>query len=754
MKKILFVLAFFLLASMGKTYADEGMWLPMFVERLNYADMQKAGLQLTPEEIYSVNQSSLKDAVVGLSNGPTPSGFFCTGEIVSDQGLLFTNHHCGYGVIQEHSTLEHDYLTNGFWAKSFAEEIPNQELSVSFLVRMEEVTDSVFAKVTPEMSSDERNAAIRTVSSRLKKAAGEEGKYNVVVKSFFGGNEYYLFVYQVYTDVRLVGAPPSAVGKFGGDTDNWMWPRHTGDFSIFRVYTAPDGSPAAYAEENVPMKPKHHLPISLDGIEKNDFAMIWGYPGSTDRYLTSYGVDFLLDSQYPAIIELFGKKLETWKEFMDVDQQVKIQYASKYAVTANSWKYLIGQTRGLKKLDIFTEKQKIENQFTNWLQADPEREQKYGQVLGSLEKAYTDMSGSVEPLLYTSIAGLGGAEIVGYANSFNSLLELMKPIDKKSLPKDKEMAEKMKLERDEQLKSTALSMKEGLDEHFKNYFAPADEKVLSEMLKLYYQKVPVNMQAPIVYQMFNKYKGNFDQYAAAVFNNSVFADKERLSAFLDNPNRRTLEKDPALELANAFMGKMMEVSGGFRASQASLGEGERLFIAGLREMQPDKVFYPNANSTMRMSYGSVQDYQAADAINYNYYTTSNGILEKEDPKDDEFIVPAYLKELIEKQDFGPYGVDGQLKVCFLTTNDITGGNSGSPVINGKGELIGIAFDGNWEAMSGDIAFEPALQRTINVDIRYVLFIIDKYAGATNLIDELTIHKAEPQPLRVETVSLQ
>ena len=754
MKKLLFVLAFFMLASLGKTYADEGMWLPMFVERLNYADMQKAGLQLTPEEIYSVNQSSLKDAIVGLSNSPTPSGFFCTGEIVSDQGLLFTNHHCGYDVIQKHSTLEHDYLTNGFWAKSLDEEIANQELSVSFLVRMEEVTDSVFAKVTPEMSSDERNAAIRTVSSRLKKAAAEDGKYNVVVKSFFGGNEYYLFVYQVYTDVRLVGAPPSAVGKFGGDTDNWMWPRHTGDFSIFRVYTAPDGSPADYSEENIPMKPKHYLPISLDGVKKDDFAMIWGYPGSTNRYLTSSGVNFLLNDQYPAIIELFGKKLETWKEFMDVDQQVKIQYASKYAVTANSWKYLIGQTRGLKKLDVFSEKQKIEEQFTQWVQADPNREKQYGNTLESLQKAYDDMSGTVEPLLYTSFAGLNGAEIVGYANSFNSLLELMKPIDKKTLPKDKDMAEKMKQEREEQLKSTAESMKNELDEHFKDYYAPADEKVLAEMLKLYYQKVPVNMQTPIVYQMFNKYKGDFDQYAAAVFKNSIFADKARLSAFLDNPNRRALEKDPALELANGFMEKLMEVSGGFRGAQASLGEGERLFIAGLREMQPNRVFYPDANSTMRMSYGSVQDYQAADAIEYNYFTTSNGILEKEDPTNDEFIVPAYLKELIEKQDFGPYGVDGELRVCFLTTNDITGGNSGSPVINGKGELIGIAFDGNWEAMSGDIAFEPALQRTINVDIRYVLFIIDKYAGATNLIDELTIHKATPQPLRVETVSVQ
>jgi hypothetical protein len=753
MKKFLWLIVFALIANFGKVYADEGMWLPMFVERLNYTDMQKAGLQLTAEEIYSVNNASLKDAIVGLSTSPKPSGFFCTGEIVSDKGLLFTNHHCGYDIIQQHSSLEHDYLTNGFWAKSLDEELPNEELTASFLIRMEDVTDSLLANVTPEMTDQERSAAIREVSNRMKKNASEDGKFNVVVKSFFEGNEYYMFIYEVYTDVRLVGAPPSAIGKFGGDTDNWMWPRHTGDFAIFRVYTAPDGSPADYAPENIPLKPKHHLPISLDGVKKDDFAMIWGYPGGTDRYLTSYGVNFLLDDQYPAIIDMFGKKLESWKEFMDADQQVKIQYASKYAVTANSWKYLIGQTRGLKRLDVASQKAELEERFTEWAAANTERQEKYGEVLPSLEAAYAQMSESIEPFLYTNFAGLGGAEIVGYANGFNGLAELLKPVEKGELPKDKDMAAKMKEDRKAEALKAAEALKEGVAEHFKNYYAPADQKVLTEMLWKYYQNVPTNLQAPLVYQMFNEYKGSFDNYTADLFENSIFANENKVLAFLNDPDLRTLEKDPALELANAFMSKTMELAGGFQAGQAALGTAERLFMAGLREMQPDKVFYPNANSTMRMTYGSVQDYQAADAIQYNYFTTSAGILEKEDPTNDEFIVPEYLKTLIETRDFGPYAEDGELIICFLSTNDITGGNSGSPVINGKGELIGIAFDGNWEAMSGDIAFEPALQRTINVDIRYVLFVIDKYAGATNLIDELTIRKSEPQPIRTETVEM-
>ena len=751
MKRIYWIVLFFLFASVGKTYADEGMWLPMFVERLNYVDMQKAGLQLTADEIYSVNNASLKDAIVGLSNGPTPSGYFCTGEIVSDQGLLFTNHHCGYDNIQKHSTIEHDYLTDGFWAASLAEELPNPDLSVSFLIKMADVTDSVMAVVNDSMSAQDRSAAIRKKTAELRKAWNEDDKYNVVVKSFFEGNEYYLFVYEVFTDVRLVGAPPSAVGKFGGDTDNWMWPRHTGDFSIFRVYTGPDGRPAEYSTENIPLKPKHHLPVSLDGVKKDDFTMIWGFPGSTDRYLTSFGVDFNIEKQFPAIIELFGDKLATWKEYMDADQQVKIQYASKYAGVANTWKYLIGQTRGLKRLDVKGQKEFLENDFSQWATADQEREKRYGDVLSTMKSGYEQMSTTIEPMLYNNLAGLGGAEIIGFALDFSSLTELLKPIDKKELPKDKDLAKKMIADRQVELDAVIAELRESAAEHFKNYYAPADQQVLQVMMEKYTKKIPVEAQVEAVKEMLAKSKGSYADFAAMVFEKSIFTSQDKVEAFLAKPNVKQLEKDPAMQLANGFMAKTMEVAGGFRAAQASLSTAKRLLIDGLRKMQPDKVFYPDANSTMRMTYGSVQDYIPADAIHFDYITTEKGILEKEDPSNDEFIVPAYLKSLIEKKDFGPYGEDGKLVVCFLSTNDITGGNSGSPIINGKGELIGLAFDGNWEAMSGDIAFEPALQRTINVDIRYVLFIIDKYAGATRLIDELTIRKAEPQPLRKETM---
>ena len=700
---------------------DEGMWLPMFVERLNYVDMEKMGLQLTPEEIYSINHSSLKDAVVGLSNSATPRGFFCTGEIVSDQSLLFTNHHCGFDAIQQHSSLEHDYLTNGFWAKNFDEELVNEALSASFLIRMDDVSDSILPFLSDTMDAGARSAKIRELTSALKKSQSEDGKYNVVVKSFFAGNEYYRFVYQVYTDVRFVGAPPSAIGKFGGDTDNWMWPRHTGDFSIFRVYAAPDGSPADYSEDNVPLKPKHHLPVSIKGVQKDDFAMIWGYPGSTQRYLTSYGVDFNLRHLNPSIVALLGKKLEIMKEDMDANHEVKIKYASKYAMAANGWKYYIGQTRGLKKLYVVEQKQEIEKNFMTWVNEDKNRQEKYGKTLSEIEKAYTGRESLMKPLLYINL-GLMAPEIIKYALDFSQYGKQLEEIkDNPEAPAE-----------------TARALKSGVAEHFKDYNAPTDQKVLAGLYKMYDNDIPADQQLDFFKEIKAKYKGDFDKLAAEVFESSIFASSERVLDFLDHPKLKKLQKDLAFKLSGQIMQSLMAQRGQYRSGQSDLDEGYRLFVAGLREMNPDKVFYPDANSTMRLSYGSVQDYFPADAVHYDYITYLKGVMEKEDPSNDEFIVPDKLKELYNNKDYGRYGVDGKMPVCFLTTNDITGGNSGSPVINGNGELIGLAFDGNWEAMSGDIAYEPKLQRTICVDVRYVLFIIDKYAGATNLIDELTI----------------
>ena len=718
MKRFTIFFSLFILLSAPSLRADEGMWLPIFVERLNYVDMQKMGLHLTAEEIYSINNSSLKDAIVGLGNGSQPGGFFCTAEVVSSQGLLFTNHHCGYDIIQKHSSIEHDYLNDGFWAMSKEEELPNEDLSATFFVRMEDVTDSIVPFLSDTMSASKRSEKVREITARLKKAANPDKKYFVNVTSFFNGNEYYLFVYEVYTDVRLVGAPPSAIGKFGGDTDNWMWPRHTGDFSIFRVYTAPDGSPADYSKENVPMVPKHHLPVTLNGVEKGDFAMIWGYPGSTDRYLTSYGVDFQINHFDPNIVRLLGEQLDIWKEDMTADREVGIKYASKYAGTANGWKFYIGELKGLKRLDVKSQKEELESQFTAWVEKDAARKEKYGDVLPGIKAGYEKISKSFGPFILAAL-GASSPEILGYAQNFSGVGGYLEGKDEAGL------------------KAESESLREGAKEFFKDYNAPTDQKVLAGMMEIYSKEMPVEMQPQGFKDLVAKYKGDFKAMAADIFAKSFLSSEAKVNAFLDKPSLKTFQKDPAIKLSNDLMGSMMNLSGDYRSANQEMGKYERLFIAGLREMMPEKAFYPDANSTMRLTYGTVEDYKGADAVYYDYKTHLSGVMEKEDPANEEFIVPEKLKKLFDEKDFGPYGCKDDLVTCFLTTNDITGGNSGSPVINGNGELIGLAFDGNWEAMSGNIAYEPKLQRTICVDIRYVLFVIDKYAGAQNLIDELT-----------------
>ncbi len=711
----------FTLQSFSFTPPDEGMWLPMFVDRLNYVDMQEMGLRLTAEEIYSINNSSLKDAIIGLSTSATPNGYFCTGEIVSDQSLVFTNHHCGYDIIQQHSSIEHDYLTNGFWASSLEEELPNEALTASFLKNMDNVTDSIIPFLSDTLTAADRRSTISDIRNRLIEAAEEDGKYHVVVKSFFEGNEYYRFVYDVYEDVRFVGAPPSSIGKFGGDTDNWMWPRHTGDFSIFRVYSAPDGSPAKYSEDNVPLKPKHHLPISLKGVQKDDFAMIWGYPGGTNRYMTSYGVEYNNSDFGPVLVDLLGKRLEIMKEDMDADREVKIKYASTYASLANGWKYYIGRIRGAKKLKVADKKRAIEEEFTKWVNADESGKEKYGNALADIEAGYKQMAASIGPMMYMNL-GLMGPGIINYAQEFSQFEQQLN--EKKENP--------------EAPKETAKVLMESAKEHFKDYNAPTDQKTLAGLYQMYADDIPEDQLPEFFKEITKKYKGDFNAYAADIFEKSIFTSEEKVNAFLDDPKAKKLAKDPAYILSGQVMEAFMGSMGNYRAAQGSLNNGKRLFVAGLREMDPELVKYPDANSTMRLSYGSVLDYYPADAIHYDYVTHLSGIMDKEDPANNEFIVPDKLKELYQNKDYGRYGTEGKLIVGFLTTNDITGGNSGSPVINGNGELIGLAFDGNWEAMSGDIAFEPALQRTICVDSRYVLFIIDKFAGATNLIDELTI----------------
>ncbi len=700
---------------------DEGMWLPLLIERLNYVDMQKMGLHLSAQELYDINHSSLKDAIVGLSSGGATGGFFCTAEVVSGKGLIFTNHHCGYGAVQNHSTPEHDYLTNGFWAKSLEEELTNENICASFLVRIENVTDSIIPFLADTLKESGRNAKVKEISARIRKSAEESGQYEASVKAFFGGNEYYLFVFKTYKDVRLVGAPPSSIGKFGGDTDNWMWPRHTGDFTIFRIYTDPEGNPAEYAEKNIPLQPKYHLPVSLKGIQKNDFAMIWGYPGNTSRYITSYGMEYNMNVLYPTIIKLFGKQLEIMKERMDVDKGVKIAYADNYAGLANTWKNFIGQSKMLKKNKVEIKKKAIEGAFMAWYNQDPQKQEKYGKVLENLKTGYASMTQLAAPYFYANLAGMG-LDIVGLAGQFGDI--------KNALEKKNKSA----------LKETQEALQPIIKEHFKETDLAIEKKTLAEMLRLYAQDVPKNELPSIFLTIEKDYKNDFTAFADQVYVTSVFATESAAREFVENPKLKVFKKD----LGWLLYQSMIEASGknqaAFGTARTNISVSNRLFIGGLREMNPELVRYPDANSTMRMSYGQVLDYYPADAVHYDYITTLKGVMQKEDPDNDEFIVEKRLKDLFDTKDYGQYGENGEMIVCFLTTNDITGGNSGSPVINADGQLIGLAFDGNWEAMSGDIMFEPALQRTINVDIRYVLFIIDKFAGATNLIEELTIIK--------------
>ncbi len=732
---LLAIMAFGLKPVQASTPPDEGMWLPMFVERLNYSDMQKMGLQLTPEELYSINHSSLKDAIVGLAQGSAPNGYFCTGEIVSSKGLIFTNHHCGYGSIQEHSSVEHDYLTDGFWAYSLEEELPNPGLTASVLIRMEDVSEKILPELSDTMSEDARTAKIREISKELQETASEDGKYSPIVKSFFDGNEFYMFVYETYMDVRLVGAPPSSVGKYGGDTDNWMWPRHTGDFSIFRIYADKDGKPAEYSEDNVPLKPRHHLPVSIKGVEKEDFAMIWGFPGGTDRYLTSFGVDYAIEKNNPTVVKIRDKKLEVLREDMNADQKVKIMYSSKYAGTSNYWKYFIGQTKGLKRLNVSEKKQAIEKEFTNWVKQDPAREKKYGNALNLIKEGYEKMEKYSLVSTYLNEAVFQGPEIVYYCYSaFGLYSQLKMQADAKG---------KEKKAYDEDIKLAAEKMVAESPEHFKNFNLPTDRKLFSALLKMYYTDVPKDQQAEVFRKFEKKFKGDFDKWADYVYEKSAFASPSNLEAFMKKPSLKKLKKDPAFEIALSMVSSIRMVYQEVGEIESNyLDKGNRLFVAGLMEMDADRKFYPNANSTLRMTYGKVLDYYPADAIHYDFVTTLSGVMEKEDATSLEFVVSERLKELWSNKDFGRYGtkINGRedLVTCFLSTNDITGGNSGSPVMNANGELIGIAFDGNWEAMSGDIAFEDELQRTINVDVRYVLFIIDKYAGAKNLIEELDI----------------
>jgi len=691
--------------------ADEGMWLPMFLKKLNYDKMESLGCKLSPEQIYSINHSSLKDAIIQFGNG-------CTGEIISDQGLILTNHHCGYGQVQSHSSEEHDYLKNGFWAMSKAEELPNDDLTVSFLVRIEDVTVQINSELNDEMSEEDRDAKIQEAAEKLLNKATEDNHYEAQIKSYFEGNEFYLLVYEVFEDVRLVGTPPNTIGKFGADTDNWMWPRHKGDFCLFRVYADKDGKPAKYSKDNVPLKPKHHLPVSMGGVKEGDYAMIMGYPGSTDRYLSSYGVEMLQDITAPTVVKIREKKLQLMKEGMDSDNKIFIQYTSKYARTSNYWKYYIGQEKQLKQNKVYDKKLALEKKFAAWVSEDVKRTQKYGAVLPMLDKSYDQLSRFEAYNQYFDEAIWGGAEIFSLPRLIADYRDDVA----------EEGADKAALRAD---------LEKELTNHFKDYHLATDKKIFAAMMQMYFEAINPDFHTKLFAKLVKKSKGDFDKMADYVYAKSKLSTPEKIVVYLEQPEK--IGKDLASQLLDEFIGFYLAVDSHLQEYIAMRDKAERLFVAGLREMQPDKKFYPDANFTMRLTYGTVGGYHSRDAVSYDYYTTVEGIMEKEIPGDWEFDVPTKLKELYEQKDYGIYGEnDSTMWVNFTTNNDITGGNSGSPVINGEGELIGLAFDGNWEAMSGDINFEPELQKTICVDIRYVLFIIDKYAGAGHLVKEMTL----------------
>jgi hypothetical protein len=721
MKKIKTVTLLLLLTFIfsGFARADEGMWIPMLIGK-NYDQMKKQGFKLTAEDLYSINKASLKDAVVSLGGG------FCTGEVVSGHGLIFTNHHCGYEAISANSTPQNDILDNGFYAKSYGDEKPVPGLYIQFLVRIEDVTPQVAAALKDATDAD-RATKLEDISKEIVANATKGTGYDGAVSVFFGGNQYFLYVYQKFSDIRLVGAPPQSIGKFGGETDNWEWPRHTGDFSIFRIYMSKDGQPADYSPDNVPYTPKKFLSISLKGVKNGDFAMIYGYPGSTDRFLTSNGVRLATDETNPVIVKLRDIRLKAWKEEMNKSVETRLKLSSKYAEIANYWKYFIGQTEQLKRLDIYAQKQRQEAEFTKWAADKPA----YASLMDDYHKLYADYEPYAIHYTYIDEGLLAPGFVINALNAYYGL---------RAIDAQKNNADAV-ADITKQLKTIN-------EDYIKTYNEIADKKIFAGIMTAYYTDVPKDQHPEFIEAIVNTYSpGNapaaFKKFADYLWANSNLINPEKLTAFMQNPSFDAVSKDPAVIYSinlnpqiytkNVFGTKISD----FEEKKADL---DRLYQKALLEKNKDKLMYPDANSTMRISYGNVQDYTSKDNVKYPIQTNLDGVMAKYKPGDSEFDLPQSLVDAYKHKDFGQYGENGTVPVDFITNDDITGGNSGSPVINGNGELIGLAFDGNWDAMSGDIAFDKKYKRTICVDIRYVLWCMDILGHANNLISELDLHK--------------
>ncbi|SMO73801.1 Peptidase S46 [Saccharicrinis carchari] len=698
-------------------HAKEGMWIPMLLKKYNIEEMQQMGFKLTAEDIYSVNQASMKDAIVIFGGG-------CTGELISDNGLLITNHHCGYGQIQKHSSVEHDYLTNGFWAQDPSQELPNEGLSVTFLKRMEDVTDRVLEGLSDDMEG--KADSIRKNINAIIKEATDGTHFTANVKPFFGGNQYFLSVNEVFNDVRLVGAPPSAIGKFGGDTDNWMWPRHTGDFSLFRIYADKDNKPAAYSEDNVPYKPLKHFPISLKGVEEGDFTMVFGYPGSTEQYAPSFHLKMITQQVNPALIDMRTQKLQIIKKYQNQDPAVRIQYASKAARISNSWKRWKGEISGLEKLNAIEKKEKYEKGFQNW--ADniaPE----YSSLLNDYKavyNSYDDYRLAYNYILEALVRN--GMETVQMAGRFNRL--------KEACQKDTVNIE--------QINRLKKELAKQLDNFFKDYYQPIDKEVSTAVLRIYKERVNPEFH-PDIYQLIDKkYKGDINRYVDALFTKTIFDDKNasmELAANFSAKSIKKLQKDPTYILFSSFRDVLEnKVAKPYAELSQKIKELDKKYMAAQMAYQPDAVFYPDANFTLRVSYGQVKGYEPRDGVVFKNYTTLDGIMEKDNPDVYDYRVPEKLKELYAQKHFGMYETNGTVPVCFVATNHTTGGNSGSPVVNAHGHLVGINFDRAWEGVMSDMMFNPEQCRNISLDMRYVLFLIDKFAGANYLLEEMTLLK--------------
>ncbi len=691
MKKLSLLMVVAVLFSAMPLKADEGMWLLPLLEKFNIKKMQELGCKLSAKEIYDINNTSLKDAIVIFGGG-------CTGEVISNKGLLITNHHCGYGSIQKLSSVEHDYLKDGYWAMNNSQELPAEGLSVTFIDSFTDVTAEVEAIEAKAKDDKEKEKLFAKLEEKLNAEAVKRDAFlKGRIQSFYNNNVYYFITTKTFKDIRFVGAPPSSIGKFGADTDNWIWPRHTGDFSVFRIYADKDNNPAEYSAENVPYTPKNSLKVSLKGVKENDYTMIIGFPGRTTRFMSSEEAKETQNISNAVSIFVRGEKQKIWMEDMLADPKVRIQYSSKYSGSSNGWKKWIGMNETFDKLNVIERRAAEEAEFMKWVNENPDRVAKYGKALDKINNTVKERAEYMYANRYLSET-LGSIEIANASNP-------------RRAPR--------------------------MAAFFKDYSMPTDVKLAKEMIKIYKEKVDAKYLPSFYATIESEFGGSIDAYVDDLFAKSVYASKEKYDKAV--ADKVDLEKDPARVLYNSFVEVSKKLSGELYKNMAVYQEGKKEYLAGVMEMNGDKAIYPDANFTMRLTYGQVLPYSPRDAVQYDYVTTLDGVMQKEDPNNWEFVVPAKLKELWKAKDFGEYAMaNGKMPVAFLCNGDITGGNSGSPVLNDKGELIGLAFDGNWEAMSGDVIFEPELQRCINVDIRYCLFIIDKFGGAGYLLDEMNI----------------